>query len=90
MAHREFTDLQGRRWEVWEVYPRAGTRPVLPELAEGWLAFESSWGETPPRAHPSRLAGSARRHPAQALSGSAVRPRAWRERRVAAIPRLGD
>ncbi len=43
MAHREFTDLQGRRWAVWEVYPRVGTRPVLPELAEGWLAFESSW-----------------------------------------------
>ena len=43
MAHREFFDPQGRRWEVWEVHPRVATRPVLPELAEGWLAFESSW-----------------------------------------------
>ena len=43
MAHREFLDPQGRRWEVWEVHPRVGTRPVLPELVEGWLAFESSW-----------------------------------------------
>lgn len=43
MPHREFLDSQGRRWEVWEVHPRVEARPVLPELAEGWLAFESSW-----------------------------------------------
>ena len=35
--------MHGRRWEVWEVHPRDEGRPVMPELAEGWLAFESSW-----------------------------------------------
>ena len=43
MAHREFFDSRGQRWEVWEV--RLGQhgepRTVKAELAEGWLAFES-------------------------------------------------
>ena len=44
VAHREFFDLRGQRWEVWEVRlgERGDARTVKPELAEGWLAFESS------------------------------------------------
>ena len=42
MSHREFFDVQGQRWEVWEVHPRGESRGVRPDLAEGWLAFGSS------------------------------------------------
>jgi hypothetical protein len=43
VAHREFVDLRGLRWDVWEVRvrERAGVRQVRPELREGWLTFES-------------------------------------------------
>ena len=42
MAHRVFY-RRGQRWEVWEVRlgERGGRRSVNPELAEGWLTFES-------------------------------------------------
>ena len=44
MSHREFFDLHGQRWEVWDVRlgDRGEARAVRPDLAEGWLAFESS------------------------------------------------
>jgi hypothetical protein len=44
VTHREFFDLQGQRWEVWEVRPgeREEPRTVSPGLAGGWLAFGSS------------------------------------------------
>lgn len=42
MAHREFYDPQGRRWEVWEVRVGGDERTVKPELAGGWLTFESA------------------------------------------------
>lgn len=41
MAHRIFY-RQGQRWEVWEVRRRQEHRSVDPELAEGWLTFESA------------------------------------------------
>jgi hypothetical protein len=55
MAHRTFEDSDGTNWEVWEVRPRvayrrphrshgevlAGLGRVGPELAHGWLAFQS-------------------------------------------------
>jgi hypothetical protein len=52
-AHRAFRDEKGIYWEVWEVHPRGrddlippGMRRdlqmVSPELAVGWLAFESA------------------------------------------------
>ena len=38
MAHRRFVDRSGREWEVWSVNPtKAG-----PEMAKGWLCFESA------------------------------------------------
>jgi hypothetical protein len=51
--HRAFRDEKGIYWEVWEVHPRGrddlippGMRAdfhlVSPELAVGWLAFESA------------------------------------------------
>lgn len=45
MAHREFVETNGRRWEVWDVYPTvsisgAGVGPSE-DAAEGWLAFQS-------------------------------------------------
>ena len=42
-SHREFRDTDGQRWEVWETHPRRETDPerIAPELAAGWLAFES-------------------------------------------------
>lgn len=46
MAHREFRDAAGVRWEVWDVVPGAvtGTPLVAPreDLAEGWLVFRSA------------------------------------------------
>ena len=43
MAHRVFY-RQGVRWEVWEVRlgERGGRRSVDPQLAGGWLTFEST------------------------------------------------
>lgn len=43
VAHRVFY-RDGQRWEVWEVRlgDRGGRRSVNPELAEGWLTFESA------------------------------------------------
>jgi hypothetical protein len=41
MAIREFTDLAGVAWRVWETTPRAGA--VYDErLKGGWLTFESA------------------------------------------------
>lgn len=31
VAHREFTDVQGNRWTVWEVYPRLTERRLMRE-----------------------------------------------------------
>jgi hypothetical protein len=42
VTHREFLDLQGQRWEVWEVHPRCESPAVRSDLAERWLAFGSS------------------------------------------------
>jgi hypothetical protein len=50
---REFDDERGRQWKVWEVHPTIAGRlrkrdvplPLRPEMAEGWLAFESEDGE---------------------------------------------
>jgi hypothetical protein len=48
MAHREFNDADGVRWEVWDVLPHQiaptlSSRLRLPsELLGGWLAFYSS------------------------------------------------
>jgi hypothetical protein len=43
VAHRVF-HRHGVRWEVWEVHLRenGGRRSVDPQLAEGWLTFESA------------------------------------------------
>jgi hypothetical protein len=38
MAHRTFTDADGRAWEVWDVVP---SKWVGPTLDGGWLAFQS-------------------------------------------------
>ena len=38
MAHRTFTDADGRQWEVWDVVP---SKWVGPTLDGGWLAFQS-------------------------------------------------
>jgi hypothetical protein len=49
--YREFTDDAGKEWRVWEVRPEAfrvhgrDARYIAPELAHGWLSFESSTGE---------------------------------------------
>lgn len=52
MAHRQFQDEIGRRWEAWDVHPstvevrlhaqtsRQATFPLPPELRSGWLAFQ--------------------------------------------------
>jgi hypothetical protein len=47
MAHREFTDREGLRWEVWEVQPSISTDGVSApglllgeDAARGWLAFQ--------------------------------------------------
>ena len=49
MAHREFTDREGQRWEVWEVQPSISTDGVSApglllgeDAARGWLAFQSA------------------------------------------------
>ena len=49
---REFTDSAGREWRVWDVYPSPRSSKAdqaaasitfgKPELAEGWLCFESA------------------------------------------------
>ena len=31
MEHREFTDVQGKAWTVWEVYPRLTERRLMRE-----------------------------------------------------------
>jgi hypothetical protein len=43
-SHREFLDTSGQRWEAWETHPRQRTKRghIAPELACGWLAFESA------------------------------------------------
>jgi hypothetical protein len=47
MAHRTFTDSDGRRWEAWDVHPanveprRTGRMNLPAELREGWLAFQT-------------------------------------------------
>jgi hypothetical protein len=49
MAHREFTDGAGRRWEAWEVHPTEESArreeshriTLAPPLKNGWLAFRS-------------------------------------------------
>lgn len=47
MAHRDFRDPDGRRWEVWDVYPTTGISGHAPNMllsedtAEGWLTFQS-------------------------------------------------
>lgn len=49
MAFRTFRDPEGRDWQVWDVVPSreadAGSRSstcLPPEMAEGWLCFESA------------------------------------------------
>lgn len=45
---REFTDADGVGWVVWNVQPdRAGARArfVSPDLAHGWLCFQSVRGD---------------------------------------------
>lgn len=44
MAHRTFTDLTGRTWQVWSTRPGPRSK-VAPELREGWLTFEAAGGE---------------------------------------------
>ena len=52
MAHREFQDVNGRRWEAWDIYPasvtpRRSSGFNLPEeLRDGWLAFQTDDGES--------------------------------------------
>ena len=48
MALREFTDADGRRWEVWDIRPTLSYSLVTEaevEGARGWLAFKSRDGE---------------------------------------------
>jgi hypothetical protein len=47
MAHREFTDENGRRWAVWDVRPSISTDGVSApgmllgeDAVGGWLAFQ--------------------------------------------------
>ena len=42
MAHRVFTDPDGKNWQVWDVRPATPTEIVQlrSEYAHGWLAFE--------------------------------------------------
>ena len=70
---REFVDMHGRAWQVWEVPPEqlsARSRPgaYAGEYESGWLAFESPDG------------GERRRLPQY--------PRNWRELDLEAIERL--
>jgi hypothetical protein len=48
MAHREFTDSAGRRWEAWDVKPSISVDGVSApgkllgeDAGQGWLAFQS-------------------------------------------------
>lgn len=41
MALREFTDQQGRNWQVWATYPGSRGERVRQDLADGWLTFIS-------------------------------------------------
>lgn len=38
MALREFVDVEGRRWRVWQTIPSRGAR--LGEYGGGWLTFD--------------------------------------------------
>jgi hypothetical protein len=39
---RTLRDNEGRHWRVWHVRPQSGVlRVASPELANGWLCFES-------------------------------------------------
>ena len=40
MAHREFVDAAGGRWQVWDTRPRSKAE-VRARYAGGWLSFES-------------------------------------------------
>ncbi|HEY0023263.1 MAG TPA: hypothetical protein VGB24_10150 [Longimicrobium sp.] len=40
MAHREFVDAAGSRWQVWDTRPRSKAE-VRARYAGGWLSFES-------------------------------------------------
>ncbi|CAA9319912.1 MAG: hypothetical protein AVDCRST_MAG89-1599 [uncultured Gemmatimonadetes bacterium] len=40
MAHREFMDAAGSRWQVWDTRPRSKAE-VRARYAGGWLSFES-------------------------------------------------
>jgi hypothetical protein len=54
MAHRQFQDETGRKWEAWDVNPstvqvrvfaesvRQSPFPLPPALRAGWLAFQCS------------------------------------------------
>lgn len=49
-THRTFVDPDGIKWQVWEIKPDVagkvgGTARVHPNLADGWLCFESANGE---------------------------------------------
>ncbi|HET9634855.1 MAG TPA: hypothetical protein VFP26_02910 [Gemmatimonadaceae bacterium] len=49
-THRAFVDPDGIKWQVWEIKPEVadrlgGAARVHPDLAEGWLCFESANGE---------------------------------------------
>jgi hypothetical protein len=55
MAHRQFSDRDGTRWDVWDVHPTSAVKlldlgsgatttrthgGVAPALANGWLCFQ--------------------------------------------------
>ena len=39
MALREFVDVEGRKWRVWETVPARGVG--LGEFGKGWLTFDN-------------------------------------------------
>ncbi|HYD54580.1 MAG TPA: hypothetical protein VEA99_18240 [Gemmatimonadaceae bacterium] len=40
MASREFTDSEGRSWNVWNTIPVVAMRSMPADHADGWLTFE--------------------------------------------------
>lgn len=40
MAFREFSDPEGRRWQVWDVMPPLAVGAVSEDGAGGWLSFQ--------------------------------------------------
>jgi hypothetical protein len=57
MALREFTDLDGRTWQVWDItpekmHPSTRAEDYLQGVLDGWLVFEATDGRGKARLYP--------------------------------------